>query len=41
MGGTGVLPVVVVVFGASLVVVVVSLSTRPPSESVIEKFFSE
>ena len=41
VGGTGVLPVVVVVFGASLVVVVVSLSTRPPSESVIEKFFSE
>jgi len=41
VGGTGVLPVAVVVFGASLVVVVVSLSTRPPSESVIEKFFSE
>jgi SSS family solute:Na+ symporter len=41
VGGTGVLPVVAVVFGASLVVVVVSLSTRPPSESVIEKFFSE
>ena len=41
VGGTGVLPVVIVVLGASLVVVVVSLSTRPPSESVIEKFFSE
>ena len=38
---TGLLPVVVVVCGASLVLVMVSLSTRPPSDSVLEKFFSD
>ena len=41
VGQTGLLPVVIVVFGASLVLVLVSLSTRPPSEPVIEKFFSD
>jgi SSS family solute:Na+ symporter len=40
VGGTGVLPVVVIFFGASLVLVVVSLLTRPPGESCIAKFFA-
>ena len=38
---TGLLPVVIVVCGASLVLVMVSLATRPPSEAVIQRFFSD
>lgn len=39
VGGSGVLPVVVIVVGATLALVVVSYLSRPPRDSVIEKFF--
>jgi SSS family solute:Na+ symporter len=41
VGGTGILPVVVIVLGASLALVVVSLLTRPPEEAVLAKFFPQ
>ncbi len=39
VGGTGILPVVVIVLGSSLAVVAVSLLTRPPEEAATAKFF--
>jgi SSS family solute:Na+ symporter len=41
VGGTGILPVVVILLGASLVLVVGSWLTRPPDGSIIAKFFPE
>ena len=40
VGGTGLLPVVVIVAGASLALVVTSYLTPPPRDSVLAKFFS-
>jgi SSS family solute:Na+ symporter len=40
VGGTGILPVVVIVAGAILALVVGSYLTRPPRDVVLEKFFS-
>ncbi len=39
VGGTGVMPVAVLVVVSSAVLVVVSLATEPPSRAVIERFF--
>ena len=39
VGGTGVMAVAVILPVSALVMVVVSLLTRPPEQSIIEKFF--
>lgn len=39
LGGTGIMPVAVLFFGAIVSVVVLSLVTRPPNEEVIARFF--
>ena len=39
IGGTGLMPVGVMLPAATIVLVVVSLLTRPPAESVLKRFF--
>ena len=39
MGGTGLMPVAVILAVATLAMVVVSLLTRPPDAAVVGKFF--
>jgi SSS family solute:Na+ symporter len=39
VGGTGVMPVVVILAAGALVLVLVSLATRPPERAVLERFF--
>ena len=41
VGGTGVMPVVVILAVSTTAMVVVSLITKPPEESVIQSFFQE
>ncbi|MEM1178433.1 MAG: sodium:solute symporter family protein [Acidobacteriota bacterium] len=41
VGGTGVLPVVVLTAASAIAVITVSLLTRPPSDETIERFFPE
>lgn len=41
VGGTGVLPVVVITAASSVALVVVSLLTRAPDERILERFFDE
>jgi solute:Na+ symporter, SSS family len=41
VGGSGLMPVGVILPAAAIVLVVVSLLTRPPAESVLKRFFDE
>ncbi|MCG8461535.1 MAG: hypothetical protein MI919_35085, partial [Holophagales bacterium] len=40
VGGTGVLPVAVITAASAVVLVVVSLVTRPPSDATLHRFFA-
>lgn len=40
VGGTGIMPVAVILVGSAVMMVIGSLITKPPNSSVIEKFFS-
>jgi SSS family solute:Na+ symporter len=41
VGGTGIIPAAVIVVVAALVLVAVSLATRPPARQVLDRFFPE
>ena len=41
VGGTGVMPVAVLILASSIVLVVVSLATRPPEQAVLDRYFSD
>lgn len=40
VGGTGIMPVAVIIFVSSVTLILVSLLTKPPSSETIEKFFT-
>lgn len=40
VGGTGIMPVAVIIFVSSVTLIIVSLFTKPPSSETIEKFFT-